>query len=112
MKDKSCNNPEKKNFIKKRLYYKETPTWVFYCEYSKNFRNNFFYRATTVAAFELCSKYQKEFLTKEVSGEIACHLISLFYVQMQEPTRSSITTRAFVFPAKFYCHKIFETGSR
>ena len=39
-----------------------------------------------VAAFELCSKYQKEFLTKEVSGEIACHLISLFNVQIQEPT--------------------------
>ena len=27
---------------------------------------------------------------------------------MQEPTRSSTTTRAFVFPAKVYYHKIFE----
>ena len=56
-------------------------------------------------------KYQKEFLKKKVSGEIAFYLISLFYEQIQEPTRSSTTTRAFVFPAKFY-HKIFETRGR
>ena len=37
----------------------------------------------------------------KVSGEIAFGLISLFHVQIKEPTRSSITTRAFVFPAKF-----------
>ena len=112
VKDKSCNNPEKRDFIKKRLYYKETPTWEFYCEYSKNFRNSFFYRSTTVAAFELRFEYQKEFLTKKVSGETGCDLISLFYVEMQELTRRSTTTRAFVFPAKFYYQKIFETGSR
>ena len=49
---------------------------------------------------------------KKVTGEIAFDLISLFHVQMQEPTRHSTTTRALVFPAKFYYHKIFETRSR
>ena len=44
-------------------------------------------------------KYQKEFLTKKVSGEIAFDLISLFHVQIQEPTSRSTTTRAFVFLA-------------
>ena len=51
-------------------------------------------------------------LKKKVSGEIAFDLVSLFHVQIQEPTRSSTTTRAFVFPAKFYYHKISETTSR
>ena len=64
-----------------------------------------------MAAFELCFSIRKNF-KKEVSGEIAFDLISLFHVQIQEPTRSSTTTRAFVFPAKFYYHKIFETRSR
>ena len=56
--------------------------------------------------------YQKEFLKEKVSGEIAFDFISLFHVQIQEPTRSSTTTRAFAFPAKLYYHKIFETRSR
>ena len=46
--------------------------------------------------------------------EIAFELISLFYVQIQEPTSRSTTTRALVFLAKFaefYYHKIFETGN-
>ena len=55
--------------------------------------------------------YQKKFVKKEVSGEIAFDVISLFHVQIQEPTRRSTTTRAFVFPAKFYYHKIFEKRS-
>ena len=58
-----------------------------------------------VAAFELY--YLKEFVKKKVSGEIAFDVISLFHVQIQEPTRSSTTTRAFVFPAKFYYHNIW-----
>ena len=41
-------------------------------------------------------------LKKEVIGEIVFDLISLFHVQIQEPTRSSNTARAFLFPAKFY----------
>ena len=52
---------------------------------------------------------------KEVSGEIAFNLISSFYVQMQEPTSRSTTTRASAFFAKFsgfYRHKIFEARSR
>ena len=60
-------------------------------------------------------QYQKEFLKKKVSGEIAFDLINLFHVQIQEPTSRSTTTRAFVFLAKFaefYYHKIFETRSR
>ena len=36
----------------------------------------------------------------KVSGEITFDVISLFHVQIQEPTRPSTTTRAFVFPAK------------
>ena len=49
---------------------------------------------------------------KKVSEEIAFDLISLFRVQVQEPIRSSTTTRAFVFPAKSHYLKIFETRSR
>ena len=55
--------------------------------------------------------YQKEFVKKKVSGEIAFDVISLFHVQIQEPTRHSSTTGVFIFPAKFYYHKIFETRS-
>ena len=51
-------------------------------------------------------------LKKKVIGEIVFDLISLFHVQIQEPTSRSTTTRVFVFPAKFYYHKIFETRSR
>ena len=47
------------------------------------------------------AQYQKEFVKKKVSGEIAFDLISLFHVQIQEPTRSSTTMRAFAFPSKF-----------
>ena len=57
-------------------------------------------------------KYQKEFLTKKVSGEIAFDFLSLFHVQIQEPTRSSTTMRTFAFPAKFPHYKIFEIRSR
>ena len=55
--------------------------------------------------------YQKEFVKKKVSGEIAFDVISFFHVQIQEPTRRSTTTRAFVFPAKSHYPKIFETRS-
>ena len=37
IKNKSCTSPEGL-----QLYQKETPTWVFSCEYSKSFRNSFF----------------------------------------------------------------------
>ena len=57
-------------------------------------------------------QYQKEFLKKKTSGEIAFDLISLLHVQIQEPKRNATTTRAFVFAAKFYYHKIFETRGR
>ena len=56
--------------------------------------------------------YQKEFVKKKVNEEIAFDVISLFHVQIQDPTRRSTTTRAFVCPAKFYYHKIIETRSR
>ena len=45
---------------------------------------------------------------KKESGEIAFDLISLFHVQIQEPTSRSTTTTVFVFLAKFpefYYHK-------
>ena len=63
-----------------------------------------------MAAFELCFSVRKNF-KKEVSGEIAFDLISLFHVQIQELTRTSTTTKAFVFPAECYYHKISETRS-
>ena len=61
-----------------------------------------------MVAFELCFSIWKEFLKKKVSGEIAFELITLFHVQIQEPTNTPTTTRAFVFLAKFaefYYHK-------
>ena len=67
------------------------------CEYSKNFRNSFFYRTAPVAAFELYVSIRKEFSKKKVSGEIAFELISVFHVQIQERTSSSTTTRAIAF---------------
>ena len=73
-----------------------------------------FFRTISVAAFELNFSIRKEFLNK-VSGEIAFALINLFQVQIQEPESRSITTRAFVFLAKFaefYYPKIFETRNQ
>ena len=46
----------------------------------------FFYGITLVAAFELCFGMRKEFLKKKVSGEVAFNLISVFHVQLQQPT--------------------------
>ena len=66
-----------------------------------------------MAAFELCFSIRKEFLKKKVRGDIAFDLISLFHVQIQEPTGRSTTTSEFVFLGKFaefYYHKIFETS--
>ena len=77
------------------------PTWVCSCEYSKSFRNSFFYRTTPVAAFELCFSIRKEFLKKKVSGEIAFELISLFHVQIQEPTSRS-TTKSICYLCKIW----------
>ena len=42
-----------------------------------------------------------ERIFKKVSGEIAFDLITLYHVQIQEPTKRSTTTRAFVSLAKF-----------
>ena len=102
VKDKSCNSPE------------GLQLHSCFCEYSKSFKNIFFYRTTLLAAFELCFSIRKEFLKKKISGDIAFELISLFHVQIQETTNRSTTTREFVFLAKFaefYYHKIFETRS-
>ena len=55
-----------------------------------------------------------ELKKKKVSGEIAFDSISLFHVQIQEPTSRSTPTGTFVFLAKFaeFCyHKIFEARS-
>ena len=71
-----------------------------------------FYRTTQVAAFEFCFSIKRIF--KKESRDTALELISLFNVQIQEPTRSTMV-RAFVFLAnipKFYYYKIFETRSR
>ena len=96
-----------------QLYQKETPTRVFSCEYSKSFSNNFFYRATTVAAFDLCFSFRKNLKKKKVSGEIAFDLISLFHVQINTRAYKKFNYHdSIVFPAKFYYHKIFETRRR
>ena len=95
--------------IKKRFQHGCVPVNI------SSFMNSFFYRTTPVAAFELCFSIRKEFLKKKVSGEIAFELISLFHVQIQEPTSMSTTKTALVFLAKFaeyYYHKMFETRSR
>ena len=52
--------------------------------------------------------YQKEFVKKKVSGDIAFDVISWFHIKIQEPARGSTTTRAFVFPAKFYYQEILK----
>ena len=68
-----------------------------------------------MAAFELCFSVRKGFLKKKLIWEIAFELISLFHVQIQEPTSKSTTMRAFVFLAKFaefYYNKIFVIGSQ
>ena len=51
-----------------------------------------------------------EFKKKKVSGEIAFDLISLFHVQIQQPTSRSTTTRAFAFLAKFagFYHEVLK----
>ena len=85
-------------------------TQVCSCEYSKSFRNSFFYSITPVPAFELYFSIRKEFLQK-VSGEIAFELVSLFHVQIQEPISRSTTMRALVFLGKFaqfYITKYFK----
>ena len=67
-----------------------------------------FFETTPVAAFDYV--LVPEFLEKKVSRDIAFEFISLFHVQIQEPTSMSAITRAFVFLAKFaefYYHKIF-----
>ena len=63
-----------------------------------------------MAAFELSLVSEKK-LKKELSGEIAFALISLFHVQIEDSASRSTTTRTFFFLAKFaefYYHKIFE----
>ena len=68
-----------------------------------------------MAPFELCFIIRKNLLKKRVSGETAFELISLFHVQIQEPTSRSTATTALVCLAKFaefYYPKLFETRIR
>ena len=60
-------------------------------EHSKSFSDSFFYRTTSVAAFELSFSIRKGFLEKKVSGEIAFALVSLFHIQIQESASMSAT---------------------
>ena len=71
---KFCNSAENM-----QLYKKETPTQVLSCEYSKSFKNSFFYRTTPVAAFELYCSIRKK---NSKRGEIAFELISFFHLQI------------------------------
>ena len=97
VKDKSCNRPE-------GLQHEYSPMSI-----PKVLEIIFFYRTTMVAALNYVLVLERIF--KKESGEIAFDLISLFHVEIQELARSLTTTRAFVFPAKFYYQKIFETTS-
>ena len=54
----------------------------------------------------------REFWKKKVEGGIAFALISFFHVKTQEPASRSTTTITFVFLAKFFYHKIFETRNQ
>ena len=94
------------NFIKKRLQH-----GCFTMNTPKVFGAAFFIEKFWWLLFNYISVSWK----KEVSGEIAFDLISLFHVQIQKPTNSSTTTRAFVSLAKFaefYNHKIYEARSQ
>ena len=53
--------------------------WIF-----QSFGGSFFYRTTLVARFEFYFSIRKEFLKKEVSGEIAFTLISLFHYKYKK----------------------------
>ena len=61
----------------------------------------FIQQLNPVAAFEVSFSIRKRIKKKKVNGGIAFALISLFHVQIQEPTTRSTTTRAFLFLAKF-----------
>ena len=50
-----------------------------------------------MVAFELSFSIRKEFTNKEVSGEIFFALISLVFVQIQEPANSSTTAENLPF---------------
>ena len=103
VKDKSWNSPECL-----QLYSKETPTRVFSCEYSECFGNNFFIEQFQWLLLNYVLVSERIF-KQDCQWRIAFDLISSFIVLIREPTRSSTIRRAFVFPAKCYYHKIFET---
>ena len=47
-----------------QIYWKETSTHAFACEYFKSFRGSFFHRTTPVAAFEVNFSIRKGFSKK------------------------------------------------
>ena len=80
-----------------------------------SFGNRLFYIITPVLLLNYVLVSEKQFFKKKISGEISFEIITLFHVQIQEPTSRSTTMRAFAFLAKFaefYYHNIFETRSR
>ena len=79
---------------------------MFSCEYSKIFRDNFFYILWLLLNY--ASVFRKEFKEKKVSGEITFALINLSHVQIQKPASRSVTLKVFVF-LEFYYHKKIET---
>ena len=103
--------PEACNFIKKRVWHRSFPV-----NCAKFLRTPFLQNNSGRLLQLLQQSWRSEFsvlvseriLKKKVSGEIAFDLISLFHVQIQDPTRSWTTMRAFVFPSKLK----FDTRSR
>ena len=57
----------------------------------KALRSAFFYRTSSLSAFEVSFSIRKKFSKKKSNGEIAFALISLFHVQIQEPANRSTT---------------------
>ena len=73
----------------------------------KALRSAFFYRTSSLSAFEVSFSIRKKFSKKKSNGEIAFALISLFHVQIQEPANRS-TTMPFLQNFSNY-HKIYVT---
>ena len=104
VKDRSCNSLQDFRPLLKRDFPVNIPKVLGTVFFIEQFQWLFFNNVLV----------SERILKKEVSGEIGCDLISLFHMQIQEPTSSSTTTTAFVFLAKFaefYYHKIFEERS-
>ena len=92
-----CESPEGL-----QLYWKETPTQVFSCEFSKSFRKIFFIEQFWWLLLNYVLVSEKNFLKKKVSGEIAFELINLFRYKHKSLQVGQLSQSwAFVFLEKY-----------